>query len=199
MVRERCERCARPLTHCLCALIPSLPNETRVLLLQHPDETRHALNSARFVTLGLQRIDCLMGERFPELEQAFCGFSPLLLFPGEPAVTAPQWRQQVTSPTLLVVIDGTWRKARKILHLNPALQHLPRLHLAELPQSRYRLRKSSQPGSLATVEAVVAALSVLEDGQGFEALLQPFEAMIEAQIRAMGEETFRRNHQKQAD
>ncbi|MGV8228503.1 DTW domain-containing protein, partial [Pseudomonas aeruginosa] len=38
MPRIRCERCARPASHCLCALIPSLPSRTRVLVLQHPSE-----------------------------------------------------------------------------------------------------------------------------------------------------------------
>ena len=43
---------------------------------------------------------------------------------------------------------------------------------------------------------IVAALDVLEAPQGFEALLRPFDALIEGQIAAMGEEVFIRNHQR---
>ncbi|MEF9674017.1 DTW domain-containing protein [Pseudomonas sp. PCH446] len=60
--------------------------------------------------------------------------------------------------------------------------------------SRYRLRKAPEPGALSTIEAIVQALETLEAPVSFAALLRPFEALIEGQIRAMGEETFLRNH-----
>ena len=47
MSRPACARCQRPLSLCLCALIPALASRTRVLLLQHPSERRHPLNTAR--------------------------------------------------------------------------------------------------------------------------------------------------------
>ena len=53
MSRPQCPRCLRPVTHCLCALIPSLDSRTRILLLQHPSEVNHALNTARLAALGL--------------------------------------------------------------------------------------------------------------------------------------------------
>jgi DTW domain-containing protein YfiP len=49
---------------------------------------------------------------------------------------------------------------------------------------------------LSTIEAVVSALDILEAPAQFDVLLKPFEALIEGQIAAMGEETFRRNHQR---
>ncbi|MNP39850.1 DTW domain protein [compost metagenome] len=90
--------------------------------------------------------------------------------------------------------DGTWRKARKLLYLNPLLGGLPRVTLAQAAASRYRLRKAPEAGALSTIEAVVGALNTLEQPACFDALLAPFEALIEGQIRAMGVETFQRNH-----
>ena len=52
--RARCGRCQRPRSHCLCALIPQLQSRTRVLILQHPEESRHALNTARLAALGVR-------------------------------------------------------------------------------------------------------------------------------------------------
>jgi DTW domain-containing protein YfiP len=95
---------------------------------------------------------------------------------------------------LLIVPDGTWRKARKLLYLNPLLEALPRVTLWAVAPSRYRLRKAPEPGALSTLEAVVEALNVLEQPARFDALLKPFEALIEGQIKAMGAETFQRNH-----
>ena len=195
MSRPSCSRCQRPLVHCLCALIPELDSRTRVLILQHPSETGHALNTARLAALGLRNAELRVGESFAELPQLLTqpGHRACLLFPGEDAVelAAPA---QGELPLLLVVPDGTWRKARKLLHLNPALAALPRVSLPLGAQSRYRLRKAPAEGALSTIEAIVNALDILEAPVDFEALLRPFDALIEGQIAAMGEETFRRNH-----
>jgi len=187
MSRAHCSRCQRPASHCLCAWIPDLPSRSRILLLQHPDESVHPLNTARLAALGLQRARLRIGERFDDLASLLAdpGLRPLLLFPGAPAVDVADWRS--TAPgtdTLLIVLDGTWRKARRLLRLNPALADLPRLALAPAVPSRYRVRRALEPGALSTVEAVAAALEMLEPGGGFEALLAPFDAMVDGQIAA---------------
>ncbi|MEO4046360.1 DTW domain-containing protein [Pseudomonas sp. CAU 1711] len=193
MSRARCERCARPLSHCLCHLIPRLPSRSRVLILQHPDEVGHALNTARLAALGLENCELRVGERFAELALD-PAYRSCLLFPGEAARTLPL-PDDDPRPLQLVVPDGTWRKARKLLHLNPQLAALPRVCLPAGLQSRYRLRKAPAEGALATLEAIVAALELQEAPARFDALLRPFEALIEGQIAAMGEDTYRRNHQ----
>ncbi|MFJ4371603.1 tRNA-uridine aminocarboxypropyltransferase [Pseudomonas japonica] len=195
MSRIQCERCLRPQNHCLCPLIPSLDSRTRVLLLQHPDEVRHALNTARLAALGLNNGELRVGEVFDDLAEVIAtpGYRVGLLFPCETA-TPLQRYQADERPWLLIVPDGTWRKARKLLYLNPLLEGLPRVTLAQVQPSRYRLRKASEAGALSTVEAVTQALNALEGEGRFDALLRPFDALIEGQIAAMGRETFERNH-----
>lgn len=196
MPRPRCERCLRPLDHCLCALIPRLPSRTRVLLLQHPSEAGHALNTARLASLGLVNAQLQVGEVFGQLPDwlASPDYRPVLLFPGEGAQVVTPVKLD-DRPLLLVVPDGTWRKARKLLYLNPALATLPRVSLAEdAAPSRYRVRKAPGEGALSTIEAVTRALNGLEAPANFDALLRPFEALIEGQIAAMGPEVFARNH-----
>ena len=200
MSRPQCPRCLRPSTHCLCPLIPQLDSRTRVLLLQHPSEVNHALNTARLAALGLMNAQLVVGEVFEELPALLNvpGYRTQLLFPAEDAQPLQAYTPS-DEPLLLVVPDGTWRKARKLLHLNPLLAALPRVTLAEGAVSRYRLRKAPGPGALSTVEAIVQALQVLEAPASFEPLLKPFEALIEGQIAAMGETVFQRNHgQKKA-
>ena len=196
MPRPRCERCQRPLDHCLCPLIPSLDSRTRVVLLQHPSESSHALNTARLAALGLVNAQLRVGEVFDDLVDLLQtpGYRPVLLFPGEHAQVLTAYGEVDDRPLLLIVPDGTWRKARKLLYLNPLLEALPRVTLGAVAPSRYRLRKAPEPGALSTLEAVVEALNVLEQPVSFDALLKPFEALIEGQIKAMGAETFQRNH-----
>ena len=121
------------------------------------------------------------------------GYCARLLFPADDAQPLQAYAP-LQQPMLLVVPDGTWRKARKMLHLNPLLAALPRVTLAEGGVSRYRLRKAPGPGALSTVEAIVQALQVLEAPTSFEPLLKPFDALIEGQIAAMGQAVYQRNH-----
>ena len=195
MSRPHCSRCLRPAAHCLCALIPSLDSRTRVLLLQHPSEVNHALNTARLAALGLNNAQLVVGEVFDDLPTLLNppGYQARLLFPADDAQPLQAYAPG-DQPLLLVVPDGTWRKARKLLHLNPVLAALPRVTLVEGAVSRYRLRKAPGPGALSTVEAIVQALQVLEAPASFEPLLRPFEALIEGQIAAMGEATYQKNH-----
>ena len=197
MSRAQCSRCLRPQTHCLCALIPQLDSRTRVLLLQHPSEVGHALNTARLADLGLLNAELRVGEVFEDLATLLNppGYQARLLFPGEGAQLIDTAEPSDESlPWLLVVPDGTWRKARKLLHLNPLLAQLPRVTLPEGAVSRYRLRKAPGPGALSTLEAIVQALEILEAPTSFAPLLRPFEALIEGQIEAMGADTSQRNH-----
>lgn len=197
MSRIHCARCLRPQSHCLCALIPSLASRTRVVLLQHPSEVGHALNTARLAALGLRNAELRVGEVFEDLPALLAtpGYRVGLLFPGDGAqVLAGYADTPDQRPWLLVVPDGTWRKARKLLHLNPLLAALPRVTLGALQPSRYRVRKAPEEGALSTVEAVVQALNVLEAPVVFDALLRPFDALIEGQIAAMGQQTYVRNH-----
>ena len=197
MSRAQCSRCMRPQTHCLCALIPQLDSRTRVLLLQHPSEVSHALNTARLAALGLTHAQLRVGEVFDDLDQLINqpGYQARLLFPGEDTQVLTAYELADKSlPLLLVVPDGTWRKVRKLLHLNPMLAQLPRVTLPQGAVSRYRLRKAPGPGALSTLEAIVQALEILEPPTSFAPLLRPFEALIEGQIEAMGAETYERNH-----
>lgn len=195
--RRSCGRCRRPLSHCLCDHIPSLANRTHVLILQHSDEARHPLNTARLAALGLRNSDVLVGEHFPELESRVASADRAwLLFPGMDGADAalPPADGAAADSALLIVPDGTWRKARRIVRVNPVLNTLPRVSLPPGQPTEYRVRKALEPAAVSTIEAIVRALEILEPGQNFQPLLRPFKVLVEQQIAAMGPEVYRRNH-----
>ena len=71
----------------------------------------------------------------------------------------------------LYVLDGSWRKSRLLLHRNPWLQALPRLHLHSIPASAYTVRKAHAGHQLSTLEACGLALDQLEAAPGFKCAL----------------------------
>lgn len=200
--RQRCERCQRPRSHCLCTHIPAPPiyNRTQILILQHPDEARHPLNTARLAYLGLARGELLIGESFPQLETLVAAAGQAwLLFPvgaaGEgagPVAISPC--EGLGEGGLLIVPDGTWRKARRIVRENPVLGTLPRISLPAGQPSEYRIRKARESAAVSTIEAIVRTLSMLEPEQDFRPLLKPFGVLIDQQIQAMGKSVFQRNY-----
>lgn len=165
-------------------------------MLQHPDEAKHPLNTARLAVLGLEHAELWVGEYFPKLEKTIAAQKQAwLLFPA----TAPgcvQAHPGTDKPSMLIIPDGTWRKARQIIRANPLLASLPHLSLPPGAPSEYRVRKASEPAAVATIEALVRALEQVEPQQDFKPLLRPFRVLVEQQIKAMGEEVYARNHMK---
>lgn len=188
-----CTQCLRPESACICYLVTPVVHATEVLILQHPLETHQAKNSARLLHLSLPGSRILVGENLdaPEWEKILVvpKYNVLLYPPTELAGHGPAPQPDAVvlkDPTKirLVVIDATWRKSRKMLHLNPALQLLPRLALDTLHSSRYLIRKAHKPGQLSTLEATCAALMQLGgDATAFESLLIAFDGFVAQQAR----------------
>jgi len=190
--RATCPQCLRPTATCICQWVTPTPQPIEVLILQHPLEVHHAKNSARLLHLSLPGSRIVVGEIFDVLALHAALSEPkytVLLYPttahaGHQA-PAPLDAAQLQDPSniRLLVLDATWRKSRKMLHLNPWLQVLPRLSLVDLPASNYLIRKSHQPGQLSTLEASCAALAQLAGSSTqFQPLLEGFDGFVAQQL-----------------
>ncbi|HEY4223682.1 MAG TPA: tRNA-uridine aminocarboxypropyltransferase [Myxococcota bacterium] len=184
--RATCPRCRRPESHCYCALIPSLTPKTRVVIVQHPRERDVAIGTARMVHLGLRGSALVPGvavDDKPALADVLADPSAAVLFPSDDAKPLADWLRD--PPRTLVVVDGTWSQARKVLRMSPRLGALPRVSFTPSAPGNYRIRKEPSEECLATVEAVAAVLGALEgDVEGYRALLRPFTAMVDRQVDA---------------
>ncbi|MFA9217440.1 MAG: tRNA-uridine aminocarboxypropyltransferase [Sphingomonadaceae bacterium] len=193
--RTLCAACLRPQSTCICGWVAAIPNLTQVLILQHPMEVANAKGSARLLHLSLAHSRIETGESFaPEALQAMLsgGRRAILLYPetaGEQALGMPapppfdpRWLDQ-PAQLQLVVLDGTWRKSRKMLYLNPLLQQLPRLPLRDTPPSHYLIRKAHLPDQLSTLEATAYALAQLEgDAARYAPLIAAFDGFVAQQM-----------------
>lgn len=184
-VRPTCLRCLRPSAFCCCDALPAMRSRTRVLVLQHPREARLAIGSAWMVRLALPETEILQGVSFgehPRVGELAAGGGAALLFPGEGAV--PVGSLAADPPRWLVVLDGTWHQAERMLRDSPPLAGLPRLSVtSDRPSGYGDLRREPAPHCLPTVEAVALALGALEgDPARFEPMRRAFRTMVERQL-----------------
>jgi DTW domain-containing protein YfiP len=185
MTRPTCSTCLRPESTCICRWIAPTATQVEVLILQHPLEVHNAKGSARLLHLSLPGSVLVTGEAFdPDVLAALLfsgGRTPVLLYPD--ADKLPDGAVLADPSNLrLVILDGTWRKSRKMLHLNPLLQTLPRIALEGMPESHYRIRKAHAPDQLSSMEATAYALMRLEGGEApFAPLLAAFDGFVDQQ------------------
>lgn len=183
----RCEKCGLLPEACICSELQRTPACVATKFVVHMSEWRKPTNTAKLAALLLGD-NCevlLRGDPHLELGQrseaalAALDQSPgLVLYPSDDAVSleelvandgAEKWRG-----ANLIVPDGTWSQSRRIVRREPALLRLPHVKLGEY-QSKYRLRRGSEPGLMCTLEAVGMALTLLDPAFELEAYLSAFQ------------------------
>jgi DTW domain-containing protein len=195
-MRPSCPHCLRAQTGCICHLIAKVQSDVEVLILQHPMEMTETKGTARLLHLCLPNSSILIGEVYGEeygeefKEKLLSTKYSILLYPSTPedyslGIQTPPKINPSSLMNLknirLIIIDGTWRKSRKILCKNKYLQTLPRLVLNDLPAGQYTIRKARKPHQLSTLEAASVALTQLEnanegDSEKYTSLMQAFIA-----------------------
>lgn len=182
--RAVCYRCLRPKRVCYCAHIPTLPTRTHVVFLQHLRERRMPIGTARMAHLALPNSEFLVGIDFandPRIQALAQTPGTYLLFPG------PNAKDASTLPPgelkNLVVVDGTWPLARKLIKVNPLLLNLPQVAFTPEKPGNYRIRKEPAEHCLSTIEAVAEILGHLEgEPERLRTMLRAFDAMVDKQI-----------------
>ncbi|MED5371783.1 MAG: tRNA-uridine aminocarboxypropyltransferase [Myxococcota bacterium] len=176
-VDQRCSRCRLAPRLCLCGEVTPIPTAVELLVLRHVKERHKGSNSARLVDMACPNSslrDWAVRDQ-PMDTSGLSGPGVALLFPmSEGAVAAePEQIQR------LVVVDGTWTQARKMLKRIPGLSELPRLDIGGLSAGqRVRMRRPPHPGMVATAEAVAHALELLEGPQAAQALIDLYELQV---------------------
>lgn len=160
----------------------TLPTERRVLVLQHPQEQDAVLGSAQILEASLPKAKIVVGLSWRNLAHAL----------GEEGVDAQRWavlfpdseaesgqvttrRGALLEPESLegiIVLDGTWSKAKTLWWRNPWLNKLNRITIKPSQPSAYgRLRAEPRREFVSTLESVAAALTLCGESPEIEAAL----------------------------
>ncbi|RYV02972.1 DTW domain-containing protein [Shewanella sp. OPT22] len=188
MSRHLCSKCQFPASHCLCGHAEKVDCETHLIILQHPSEVKHAKNSVRLLPLSLPNIQIVVGESEADFVELRAWLTtqkkPIyLLYPSDSSRDISE--TQATENAILIVLDGTWRKAHKMLMLNPWLLAFTHLSITPDRPSNYKIRKASRSDSLSSLEAAAFGIKTLEPMVNISPLLNLFDAMIAQQLAAM--------------
>ena len=163
-------------------------------MLQHPQEQDQAKGSLPLLRLSLRRCRCEVGEHFDAAQLAAWIGDPAaasLLYPAQAdqgrscaAHADAAAKSADAAVSRLVVLDGSWRNTRKLLHLNPCLHRLRRWALVDPPPSRYTIRRAQRADQRSTLEAVCLALDRLENRPGLcRPLLAAFDGWVADRAR----------------
>lgn len=180
-----CFGCALPKRTCMCAHVQPSMIEPSVLIFRHPNERKRTASTVSLIKQRFPNVLVRDGEVFSRPRRDHL----VLLFPGGETLTTDTSRGRREAEGTIVIIDATWRKAKKILQQNPWMKDLPRLSLAPETVSDYLIRKIPDANALSTVESFAAVSHAPE-------LNDLFRCFIDRQIELMGEEVYLRNYRQ---
>ena len=177
MARHLCLQCQRPTKGCICAFICDIDNKIPVLVLQHPSEAKQTKGTVAILQSSLNACQVLVGEDFSdntELNRLLEHHQALLLYPSEQAVELSLMSDafdnhatgiNVTKAPLLIILDGTWKKAYRMFMLSTNLHKLEQVCLPDYlaNNGQYLIRKVAKKNALSSLEATCYALSLLEN------------------------------------
>lgn len=157
-----CVRCLLQLEICVCGALPRVETRTEIVLIQHITEQFLTSNTGRFAALALpnSRIVAYGGGASFDA-RPLCAPGSALLYSSGPAPARPL----SLVPERLIVLDGSFRQARRMYKRVPELRALPEFSLPAPPITPTRLRRPTQPEGMSTIEAIAAALSALEGAE----------------------------------
>ncbi|GAB1260466.1 DTW domain-containing protein [Aurantivibrio plasticivorans] len=183
MVKTRyCFGCGLPRKVCNCGVIDPKLELPPIIILRHPGERKRTLSTVSLIKQRYPNVLVKDGELFSPLRKEHMA----LLFPSDGLEHAEQSITE-SDDQYYILLDATWRKAKKILHQNPWLQALPRTSLRPASASQYLLRKVTDEQSLSSVEAFAA---VMQDNP----LAEMLGGYMQKHIELMGEDIYQKNY-----
>jgi len=187
--RPTCYKCFRPITHCVCSLVPAFEAHSNILILQHPNERKKYYSTVKILLSSVKNTKLVRGIYFDQehLETILAKQNVYLLFPSPQAQDCEN--VILDSNTTVIAIDGTWSEAKKIIIRNPILETFHHISFSKPILSNYRIRKQPKQNYLSTLESVAHLLKLnaskaklLEQCNYYDTLLQGFDKMVDQQI-----------------
>ena len=194
--REKCYKCYRPKSSCMCSYINAVDTKTKFVILMHPKEFKKVKNNTGFFThLSLSNSEVFIGIDFSKhkrINEIISTHESYILFPSSNAVnlsdTNVNLNVAMDKPMAIFLIDSTWACTKKMFTLSQNLNQLKHMSFTTEKISQYQIKEQPESNYLSTIESTLVVLQLLnkrsvenikdEELNGF---LNPFFKMIEYQ------------------
>ena len=175
-----CSRCYMRRETCICPILPTVRTRTEFLILRHIWESERPSNTGRLAALAMPNariVSCGGGDRIglvPLDDTLLQAPNTWLLWPDG----AVQTDLDLPPPERIIVLDATWQQARRLYSRTTALQAMPRLVFPAPDKSRKRLRDPLRADGMSTIEAVAAAVALVEGKEAAEPLERLYDEVV---------------------
>ena len=188
---EPCSACRLSKWLCVCAHAPQVTLRTPLILIAHVQDLGRTSNTVRLLGLAIRNASILSHGVFPNPADPASHLppdtTPLVLFPGRGAQTlTPQLVAALPSPPALIVPDGNWKQAGKMVKRLPLLDTAVKVALPTRAFAGTALRRNLHEHRMSTYEAVIQALAVLEGEEIVEPLLDFYRRVTDRMLMVRG-------------
>ncbi|XP_030326818.1 DTW domain-containing protein 2 isoform X2 [Strigops habroptila] len=183
----------RPQKVCLCPFLPIHPLKvsTCLYIIQHPAEESRVLRTVPLLAACLPPDKCkiLVGRRFsedryPELAAVCRNPNTLILYPGAEATNLEEIAVMSSSPSVMIIIDGTWSQAKDIFYKNSLFRLPKQVQIKTNISSQYVIRTQPTNTCLSTLECAAVAFTIMEKNKSIqETILRPLQALCSFQLQ----------------
>ncbi|XP_009978792.1 PREDICTED: DTW domain-containing protein 2, partial [Tauraco erythrolophus] len=123
-------------------------------------------------------------DRYPELATVCRNPSTLILYPGAEATNLEEVAVVSSSPSVMIIIDGTWSQAKDIFYKNSLFRLPKQVQLKTNISSQYVIRTQPTNTCLSTLECAAIALTIMEKNKSIqETILRPLQALCSFQLQ----------------
>ncbi len=167
---KRCETCLLAEVHCICFAKPAPCAKSAFLLLMYNFEYFKPSNTGRLIADIAQDNFAFIWDR-TQPDQALLDllndpqYQPIIIFPSEYAATdrCIEKPAKTDKKLLFILLDGTWREAKKMFKNSPYLNDFPVLGIQAETASNYRLREAAHLHQLCTAEVAIEVLKLVDE------------------------------------
>lgn len=163
---KSCNECGLPIINCICNKSVKVSTKAKFWILSSEREFYRPSNTARLLKLiNPDSTELFLWERTTNPEKLVEKISSekytvFVLFPAENEELAKRkvpFKLTEKVPAF-VILDGTWKEARRIFRKSNFLKGLPIISINPNYPSKYDLRRGAAEGNLCTIEAAVEIL-----------------------------------------
>ena len=199
---ERCYKCFKPASNCLCRFTRELAPGVKFVFLMHPKEAkRNRTGTGQLAHISLKDSEIIQGLDFSRNESLQKllrdpKYFPMMMYPGKEAWNAKKegFKEAVGDRIpLIIILDATWFCAKKMIDHNPFLLDYPRLSFFGDYRSIFTFKHEPKPEYISTIESCYYMIKELQTcglanaDVNPEPLMDVFKEMIKFQLTAENE------------